>query len=180
MGRYNPALWRVGEELAWACFSCRGPASASAPSPSSDPLVDTPLVVLGVLDLLPRRSLTCRDWRNESVAVSERRRSGFAPGAPRVVESCLEGAVAGGDVRFWTTPKVNGFDAALLPVRGAALPLPLFRCNFLVEQVVAGRLPVVLVLVLRSEPGLGRPISAAAFFGLAGGDLRGDWCMSNV
>ena len=111
------------------CFRATGPSSNPDPdrgptdSPSSNPLVDAPLFVRDVLDVLPKRSLPYHGWRNENVAPNERRRADFDSGASTTASSDLEGVHA---VRF-CIPKWNGFDMALETFRS-------FRYNFLGEQ----------------------------------------------
>ena len=85
---------------------------------------------------------------------------------------------AGGVVRF-STPKLNGFDTALV-LGWVAEALRPFRCSFFAEQGAVSTLS--LVLVIGSEVGLGRPASTAAPLGcgLEESAVREDWCMSNV
>jgi len=98
--------------------------------------------VLDALDLLPQRFFP---WLNESVAPNERRRPAFSPGTSREF-------FFGGSERRWSrsfqypeSERVRYSSRVRLGSRGARI----FRCNF------------VVVLVIGSEMGLGRPASAA-------------------
>ena len=188
LGKYDPMLWSVAGLWScdcWCfCFRATGtdsdpdPDPVSTASPFSDPLVDAPLFVLDVLDLLPKRSLPCHGGRNENVAPNGRRCSGFDSGVSRT-ESCGLGGVNGGGVVRFGNPKWNGFDAALAP-GWEAVALWLLRCNFFGERGAVSALS--FVLVPGSEMGLGRRASAAAPFGcgLAVPGGTEDWCISNV
>ena len=148
-GKYGPVLWSVVE--GWSCPCCcfrtagtdSDPDRGSTASPSSDPLVDAPLFVLDVLDLLPKRSLPCHGWRNENVDPNERRRSGFYSGASTATSSGLEGVNAGVFVRF-CIPKLDGFDMDLVP-GWEAVALPTLSMQLLWCEVVSQ------VLCLRSD-----------------------------
>ena len=87
LGEYYVVIWSVVEVWSCDCWCFYFRATGADPDPdhdpgsmappSSEPLVDAPLFVIGVLDLLPKWSLPCHGWRNENIAPNERCRAGF-------------------------------------------------------------------------------------------------------